>query len=175
MTKNNNELLLEAQQGLTIQSVDLRSSEIYTAESFSSNTVKQFDEVNVQSRKDFLIMKYFHDESNQPRFLALEYTFGKRVVRGDQDSESDSEVLLEIAANFSANYLIDKDAPPSKEAVQVFVEQNGLFHVWPYWREYVQSSCSRIGVPPIPVEMRPGAVSIKELHEQETVKLPTRK
>ncbi|RUM93133.1 MAG: hypothetical protein DSZ27_00905 [Thiomicrospira sp.] len=174
MTKNNNKLLLEAQQGLTVQSVDLRGSEIYVAESFSSNTVNQFDEVDVQSRKDFLMMKYFHDGKDQAGFLALEYTFGKRVVRADQSLEEEPEVLLEIAANFSANYLIDKEAPPSKEAVQVFVEQNGLFHVWPYWREYVQSSCSRIGVPPIPVEMRPGSVSIKELKEQDAVKLPTK-
>lgn len=174
MTKNNNKLLLEAQQGLTIQSVDLRGSEIYVSESFSSNTVNQFDEVDVQSRKDFLMMKHFHDEKDQAGFLALEYTFGKRVIRGDQVSEEEPEVLLEIAGNFSANYLIDQDAPPSKEAILVFVEQNGLLHVWPYWREYVQSSCSRIGIPPIPVEMRPGSVTVKELKDQDAVKIPTK-
>lgn len=177
-----NKLLKEAQDGLAIQTVDLRSSSISTDPSFSSHTVKQFDEVDVQSRKDFLMMKYFHDENDNAGFLSLEYSLGVRLVMSDktlgvggEDSQDGRKVLLEIEANFAANYLINQDSQPAEAAIKAFTEENGLFHIWPYWREYVQSACSRVGVPPIPIDMRPGSVEIDGLIVQDEVKLPTKK
>jgi len=38
-------------------------------------------------------------------------------------------------------------------ALDEFARYNVGYHVWPYWREYVQGTCARLGIPPVPVPM----------------------
>lgn len=166
--KDRNALLRQAQHHLNIQSVDLRNSSVSTNDAFTSQTASQFEEILIQSRKDLLLIKFLHGENEVAGSVAIEYSLGTRLVT-DKDDE---QVLLEVEAVFSANYLIS-DENLSHEAIKVFAEENGLFHVWPYWREYVQSTCLRVGVPPIPIEMRPGSVETDGISdEHEKLPLP---
>lgn len=174
MDKSKKDLLCEAQDGLEIQSVDLRSSSVMTDHSFSRQTVHQFDELVVQSRKDLLLVKYFNDMNDESEMVAIEYSLGTRLVQGQEDSKDDPEVMMEVESVLAATYSINRENEPSREAVQVFAEENGLFHVWPYWRELVQSSCSRVGVPVMPVEMRPGKVEISEGMRNVKLELPVK-
>ena len=59
--------------------------------------------------------------------------------------------LLQIQANFVLDYSIDQsalDIAASDQYAEAFGKINGIFNVWPYWREYVQSVSTRAGLPP---------------------------
>jgi hypothetical protein len=71
------------------------------------------------------------------------------------ESLADDAVYVEIECEFSALYNIDESADKEKleHAIYEFGRYNVGYHVWPYWREYVQGVCARVGIPPIPVPM----------------------
>lgn len=82
------------------------------------------------------------------------YSCGIRLVKEDSyepegdidEPEGDNdEVLAEIRATFNAIYSTKNRV--KKELIEAFSEENVGYHVWPYWREYVQSSCSRLNIP----------------------------
>ncbi|RME41901.1 MAG: hypothetical protein D6788_00185 [Planctomycetota bacterium] len=56
-----------------------------------------------------------------------------------------------MKAMFEARYLLPEDANPSEEAIAFFACTNGVFNLWPYWREFVQSMASRMGLPRLTV------------------------
>lgn len=67
----------------------------------------------------------------------------------------EAKVRLEIEAEFSAHYRLRTgvDVMALKPALEEFGTCNVGLHVWPYWREYVQSTCARLGIPAIPIGM----------------------
>jgi len=80
------------------------------------------------------------------------YSVGIRLIDGPEDEviEEASDALVTILAGFDVCYYADKKM--SVEECSAFSENNVGYHVWPYWREYVQSTCQRIGmVPSFPV------------------------
>ena len=36
-------------------------------------------------------------------------------------------------------------------ALELFAQANGTFNLWPYWREFVQSTSTRMGLPALTV------------------------
>jgi preprotein translocase subunit SecB len=54
---------------------------------------------------------------------------------------------IEIGVAHELIYSIPEDLNPSNEELAAFAETNAIFNVWPYWREYVQSTCQRMGMP----------------------------
>lgn len=81
----------------------------------------------------------------------FEYKVGARILSADELDEqaSDDEVrpLLSVQAVFVAVYVAREAV--DKEAIEAFSDQNVGYHVWPYWREFVQSASSRMGMGPI--------------------------
>lgn len=73
------------------------------------------------------------------------------VVAPSSDGASDQDEKALISATLVAEYQVLDELEP--DALQEFSEQNGLFHAWPFWREYVHSACARLRLPPIPVPM----------------------
>ncbi len=68
---------------------------------------------------------------------------------GDEDHE---KAQFSIKATFQLVYRLDTDPPPKESRVLffgAFAELSGLHHCWPYWREFVDSSTRRMGVPVI--------------------------
>lgn len=68
------------------------------------------------------------------------------------DNKEDKDIaktLVEIQATFEAVYISDIEL--EKDCVEVFGNRNVKFNVWPYWREYVQSTCVRMGIDAIKV------------------------
>lgn len=63
----------------------------------------------------------------------------------DEDEALGFEELGRIEANYVAEYEILGDL--SKECLDAFALKNASYHVWPYWREFIASSCSRMNVP----------------------------
>ena len=97
-----------------------------------------------------------------PRIVMFYFETAIRLVDSelvrDEDGSADipeKSIHLEITATFAAHYLLrtDVDVDQILSALEAFARCNVGYHVWPYWREYVQSTCSRLGIPPIPVPL----------------------
>lgn len=65
--------------------------------------------------------------------------------------EVDSEPVVDITTTFMLVYeLTDFDGLTDDHYSQ-FAKTNGVFNAWPYWREYVQSTTVRMGLPTLTV------------------------
>jgi len=67
------------------------------------------------------------------------------VLRGYKDEA----VLLEVSASIEAVYSIPPNSSFSPYQLKCFAKANGMLNVWPYWRDFVQSSVLRAGLPPL--------------------------
>jgi preprotein translocase subunit SecB len=56
-----------------------------------------------------------------------------------------------LGATFELSYGLDAPVAASGGDLRAFAELNGVFNAWPYWREYVQSMTTRMGLPPLVV------------------------
>ena len=71
------------------------------------------------------------------------------------------ESIVEVEASYLIRYETRDDFPVSDEQADSYAQYNGVFNAWSYWREYVQASCARMGIPALPVPVyRQGMNSI---------------
>ena len=98
------------------------------------------------------------------------------VARYDETAAGE---LLRIAAIFLLQYRLSSFEGLTKANFNAFGEMNGLYNAWPYWREFVQATTVRMGLPPftIPVyrpvkKTKPArpAPSAKAKHKKRTQK-----
>lgn len=84
----------------------------------------------------------------------------KIVVRAHFDvcseAEAGREKLLHIEATFCAVYNVDSTEGFEQENLDAFGRMNGIYNLWPYWREYVQSTTVRLGLPPLTLQVLTG-------------------
>jgi len=65
-------------------------------------------------------------------------------------AESDTaDEPMRIEAEFILVYAVDSLDGIEREQAAAFGRMNGIHNVWPYWREYVQSTTVRLGLPPL--------------------------
>src|SRR5262249_28424637 len=43
-------------------------------------------------------------------------------------------------------YTVPREGLVAPSAVGCFAETNGLYHAWPYFREFIQTECARLGI-----------------------------
>lgn len=60
--------------------------------------------------------------------------------------------VISILASFIAEFTI-LEPHSDKETFNKFLNQIGLLGIWPYWREFVQSMTTRMGLPAFPVPL----------------------
>lgn len=83
------------------------------------------------------------DSENNPYYeYVFEYGVGLRFVIDDEAEEP--EVAIEIEATFEAIYLSEEKL--EREIINSFADQNVGYHVWPYWRELVQTNAAKMGI-----------------------------
>ena len=68
-----------------------------------------------------------------------------------RDGPGGAEELLRVEAMFVAVYRLPNFEGIAQENIDAFGEMNGIYNVWPYWREFVQSMTVRMGLPPLTV------------------------
>jgi preprotein translocase subunit SecB len=68
-------------------------------------------------------------------------------------AEAAGEELLRIEAAFVLRYRIPSFEGIGDKNIEAFGKLNGLFNAWPYWREFVQSTTVRMGLPALTVPM----------------------
>lgn len=93
-------------------------------------------------------------KDNTQRSVLFTIETGLRYVtdpEADLDDVDDSAIGVEILADFRATYSASEEL--DKECLEEFGNTNALYHVWPYWRELIQSTCARFGLPPMVLPM----------------------
>ncbi len=147
-----NSCLKSAQKSLCIQSVNLTESKVFIRDDIDLETLDR-DVTAVQTFRAVTRIKEIsltHPDTEEDiwdyRFI---YTIGIRLIFSSEKAESsndDYKPLLEITGLFEAKYLSENEL--TKDELEAFSKDNVGYHTWPYWREYVQSTCSRMGFSP---------------------------
>ena len=74
-----------------------------------------------------------------------------RFVLSAKYEEAGGEELLRIEAQFVLRYRVPSFEGLKKANITAFGELNGLYNAWPYWREFVQSTTVRMGLPSLTI------------------------
>lgn len=138
-------------------------------DSLNIDTVNMLN-FNVDLDKDYDIQKMVDDELDTLGMGGVQEVRGNKITSQEDEnecswsyvftyfvalklvpknSEEDSPSTLEIRASYVVTYLSTTQV--EEECLRAFAFNNVGYHVWPYWREFVGSCCSRLGVPIITV------------------------
>lgn len=149
----NNELELAKKQ-LMIQSVNLRSSSVYIKDDIVVEQL-QISNDGLQGYRTTSNIREFKLEDTEDIHnweYRFSYSLGLRFVNSQEnedEDESEADTLLEILATFEAKYTSNEQL--NELCIKEFSKENVGYHIWPYWRELVQSYCCRLGIHPIAV------------------------
>lgn len=75
--------------------------------------------------------------------LAAEVRFG---VRGVQEQDATKRVV-DLSAVLELSYRLSKEVELTPQQLRAFGKVNALYNAWPYWRELVQTTVARMGLP----------------------------
>ena len=146
----NDEALKQAVNALEINSVSLFSANCWMAEQFFPAYDPAIENLQIQSKH--LISRteqidFEDDDGLKARIIRFYADVGSRMML-PVNGELEQKALIE--ATFVAEYEM-RDPELSAEAIEAFATRNVMFNVWPYWREYLTSTCSRMQLPRIQV------------------------
>jgi len=65
--------------------------------------------------------------------------------------EKAQEPVLTIDASFVLTYHVDSFDGLTQEGFKQFANLNGVYNAWPYWREFVQNTVGRMGLPALTI------------------------
>jgi hypothetical protein len=143
------EQLEEAKECLRLQIIKYRSSNCflnakYRAEELAIDTTVQESFHYTSS----LAITQIENPDGQAAVLNIyEYHTGIRLMPKEYDESDAPEPILEIRAVFDVEYISETEL--AAEPLREFAKSNVGYHVWPYWREFVQSTTTRLNVDPI--------------------------
>lgn len=148
--------LKQAQNCLAIHCVNLRESNVQIGSEIEPWAYDR-SRAQVQSFRQVTRVQEVERQQEGGGESVWEYRFhyalGVRLIdQGEDEDDESPEVDLEIMATFQARYLCKRQL--EKEEASAFAKDNVGYHVWPYWREFVQTTCNRIGLSsPIEIPM----------------------
>jgi len=127
-----------------LQNQEFRFQFRFTPKQQSIQTLERIDLDNPDSkgRESVEIVEYQVEAA--ARFL------DPQLVLDDSSAIDPSAVLVEIIATFSATYARNDC---TDEAIKVFGIHNVPLHVWPFWRELLQNTLSRMKMPSVTLGM----------------------
>jgi hypothetical protein len=156
------EQLKSAQRALSIEDVYVREATAATRPDFDplAAVVAPPAALSVQLRvgpqTDIQLLEHVAPNGTQRRVQYIVDT-GLRLLKPGIDpakqDPSPDEILGEITAKFVVRYLITTDDNPTQEMLQAFAD-NAVHHMWPYWREFLQATSTRLRLPSIVLPMR---------------------
>lgn len=142
----NKTLLNEASQHLQPGAVTLKKANFEHTKDFGSIPEDQHIIQGYNYTKDFQSFD-LSDSDNSLYGHIFTYEVSLRVINKDDEAEEKPLALATITAVFEVAY--ESPAPLSEKCLQEFARVNVGYHAWPYWREFVQNSCTRMGLPVI--------------------------
>ena len=140
---------LEAAHGkLKIQSVFLKDwrAGISADYDVQSDSLDSYTKQGFRNILSLNVEELDNDESGSHTYKFI-YGVGLRYVKESDEKadEKDINPILLISAEFEATYY--SEAKLEDGEIDKFSEQNVGFNVWPFWRELVQTSSTRFGLP----------------------------
>jgi hypothetical protein len=90
--------------------------------------------------------------SSEEGTLYLETDFKFAINEARQEESDEPLPLILIECCFEAEYRF-RDYTPSDKQIEAFRSANAVFNCWPFFREYVQASATRMNFPPPPVPL----------------------
>ena len=119
----------------------------------------QVDIDNVRLVEATLTCKTKPEEANFPLAFALHFEASEATVKGQHlsipvsfgfrvfRSQETMDVII-IGCQLEAEYTLKDDYQPTADELNAFKQGNAIFNCWPYFREYVQNSVTRMNFPP---------------------------
>lgn len=83
---------------------------------------------------------------------------------------SPEELLVRIEARFALTYALSSQQDLSEENYDAFGQRNAVYNAWPYWREFVQSTTVRMGLPALTLPVY--RVGISKLQQDTPLPAP---
>lgn len=143
-------MLKAAHNSLSIECVNLKESRVIVRDAIELSDIDQGETTTQRFRAVNEIMEgSSSDDGDQNWYYRFAYSVGTRMifsVENEISANEDFVPLCEIVAVFVAKYASNKQL--ASEDLEAFAESNVGYHVWPYWREYAQSTCARINLNP---------------------------
>lgn len=72
-----------------------------------------------------------------------------KPTRAEEESPFDADVRMYVEAGYMVRYILSAGPKPSDDELQKFAEVNGRLNITPYWREFLDTSLRRAGLPAI--------------------------
>ncbi len=118
---------------LLIQSVVLKKllvelNDDIDAEDFSDSLLGHPQELRFVKQ-----IRQFKSEEGEHWIYKLNTVIGIRFIAEDNIDKDPNDTTIEL----------------TQDEINQFSEKHVYFHVWPYWREVIQSSCARLGISPL--------------------------
>ncbi|MEI8627931.1 hypothetical protein [Vibrio sp. M60_M70] len=150
--------LKAAVSSLVIETVTLRDMLVSTYDDFDPELLPEDFGLNGQAYNGVTRIQTLEDD-NEPdmQFIRFIFSSGIRFISNEdrkalkkQEIENEDVIpYIEFKATFSADY---KSAVQlTQDQLRAFAKQHVSYHVWPYWREFIQSSCARLNIHPITI------------------------
>lgn len=74
---------------------------------------------------------------------------GAFTLEAGPESGEASGSFLEMKYRVGAVYELRTEQLPTVEVLEAFAKTNGMIHLWPYFRAYVQQACAQLAIMPI--------------------------
>ena len=72
-----------------------------------------------------------------------------RIVPAASKDDPKADPLVLVEGTYELIYAVPSGIEADQRTLTAFAAVNAVFHAWPYWREFVQSSLQRMSMPPI--------------------------
>lgn len=99
----------------------------------------------------------------------------QRTLRGlsEEGEGVDPKEVLHFDVTFIVQYIVnDPERTIDKHTFEVFSKTNAVYNSYPYFREYIHSTCARMGIAPIILSfMKP--LTMKQIVEMFPEPIPT--
>jgi hypothetical protein len=104
--------------------------------------------------KDLRLQSMSEENGNTFNIAKIRFGTLAKILRIKIDAEipadyvpDPADILAEIEITFVADYLVIGEEPIDQEGAGQFALHNAPYHIWPYWREYLQQLASRANLP----------------------------
>lgn len=134
-----------------------------------------------------LIDAHVHREAEVPTSpdARLKCNFGFKVDHGFQEEtkhlvavvqffskgrfqeQDDEKLLFKVEAAYTVAYVMEGIDTLPKQTIEAFAKMNGVYNCWPYWREFLQSSAVRMGIPAVTLPLITGT-RIEEIFKRKS-------
>ncbi len=147
---------------------NLRISDVY----FDKIDAEVFNRTFIFGKHKFIVEHKFGVNSFEVRevdkqtYVYFKFEAGVRwidkddTVGKDKKNTETEKVLAHIECLLVGRYLMDKEQ--DENTLREFAVKNCGIHIWPYWREFLTSSCERLRLPKVMLPMTQFQKSLPE-------------